>query len=151
MYAKTQTLEGVTNKIKNSDKFYVFWDLEKCTLEEAKATLKSIQTDYDLGDIFIFSDVPNSFRAWCFTPVDFHIYLQILLDTEFVDYNFFYWTVKQGKATLRISKKEDRPKQQLLTVLKRRYESIPQIVEYVKYDTGTRGHLNVFINVGEKA
>jgi hypothetical protein len=145
MLAKTQKLIGITSKVVN-DKFkrhYVFWDLEKCSLAEAKATLRSIQRDYDLGTIFITSDLPKSFRAWCFTKVDFNTLLHILLETEFVDYNFFYWTVQKGKATLRISRKKNRPEQKVISILKNYYsinkeEIVPlSKLERVDYETGT--------------
>jgi hypothetical protein len=126
LYAKTQTLEGITSKIKDSDKHYVFWDLENCTLEEAKLTLKVVQWKYNLGNIFIVSDLPKSYRAWCFTQVTFKTFLKILLDTDYVDYNFFYWTVKQGKATLRTSNKQNRQPQKIIAVLPSFNEQIPQ-------------------------
>lgn len=143
MLAQTQKLIGITSKIVN-DKFnrhYVFWDLEKCSLKEAEATLRSIQRDYDLGTIFITSDFPNSFRAWCFTKVDFNTLLHILLETEFVDYNFFYWTVQKGKATLRISHKKDRLQQKIISILSDKEDIYNDFLltqlERVDYETGT--------------
>lgn len=139
MLAQTQSLKGITSKI-IGDKFnrhYVFWDLEKCSLDNAKQALLVVQEQYGLSDIFITSDFPKSFRAWCFSKVDFHIFLRILLDTAFVDWNFFYWTVQKGKATLRISSKTNRPKQKLVAVLKSFSSEVYNKVETVNYDTGT--------------
>lgn len=140
MLAQTQKLIGITSKVVNDKlkRHYVFWDLEKCSLAEAEATLRSIQKDYDLGTIFITSDFPKSFRAWCFTRVDFNTLLHILLETEFVDYNFFYWTVERGKATLRISDKQDREKQKIISIISSSVidSSLSQF-ERVDYETGT--------------
>ena len=135
MYSDTQTLEGVTSLLKNG-KHIVMWDLEGCSQEQAEETLRKVQSSYNLSSIFIFSDAERSFRAWCFTRVDFNTFLKILLDTDYADWNFFYYTVKRKKATLRVSNKKNRPKQELVAVLELYPMPIPEEVEMVIYDTG---------------
>ncbi len=138
MLAKTQKVEGITSKIiGEKDLHYVFWDLEECSLNDCKFALKFVQDFHALGDIYITSDFPRSFRAWCFDKVSFKNYLRILLDTEYLDYNFFYWTVYKGKSTLRISQKKNRPKQKIVSVLRSFELPIPERFETVKYETGT--------------
>jgi hypothetical protein len=136
MVSATQTLEGITSKV-GEDQHLLLWDLEKCTLEQAKETLTNVQYKYRLGDIFIVSDCEGSYRAWCFSRRSFKEYLKILLDTEHLDWNFFYWTVRRGQATLRTSNKQGRPPQQLVAFL-RGYEEtqIPAKMVRVVYDTG---------------
>jgi hypothetical protein len=102
MLSSTQRLEGVTS-LQKDGKHIVMFDLEKCTLQQAEKTLRKVQKKYHLSDIFIVSDVELSYRAWCYSRVDFVTFLKILLDVDFLDWNFFYWTVKRGKATLRTS------------------------------------------------
>ena len=70
MAAKTQTLEGVTSLQKDGSHI-VMWDLENCTLKQAEKTLSKIQKKYCLSHIYIVSDNQNSYRAWCFSKVDF--------------------------------------------------------------------------------
>lgn len=137
MLSNTQPLEGVTSLLKNG-KHIIMFDLEGCSLEEAKETLMKVQISYNLSDIFIVSDKERSYRAWCFKPVDLKTYLKILLDTDYVDWNFFYYTVKRKKATLRLSSKKNRPKQDVVFVLKSySVSTIPErIPEKVVYDTG---------------
>ena len=138
MISKTQTLKGITSKvIGETNKHYIFWDLENCTLEQAKETLIDVQYEFKLGDIFITSDCENSFRAWCFSKRTFKTFMHILLHTKYVDYNFIYWTIQRGNATLRTSNKEDRKPQELICVLKG-YEKpiIPNKFISVLYDTG---------------
>ena len=135
MFAKTQTLEGVTS-LQPNGKHIIMWDLEKCSLQQAKKTLLEMQIKYGLSDIFIVSDAEESFRGWCFSKVDFKTFLQILLDTKFLDWNFFWWTVKRGKATLRVSNKENRASQEIVSVLYSFSEKIPDSCERVVYDTG---------------
>jgi len=148
MVSSTQSLEGVTSKI-GKDEHLVLWDLEKCTLEQAKETLTNVQYKYRLGDIFIVSDCEGSYRAWCFSRRSFKEYLKILLDTEHLDWNFFYWTVKRGQATLRTSNKQGRPPQKVVAYLKG-YEptEIPAKMVHVLYDTGLEKR-GVVIKVGQ--
>jgi len=138
MLAKTQTLEGITSKvIKGKDEHYIFWDLENCTLEQVKETLTEVQYEFRLGDIFITSDYPKSFRAYCFSKRTFKEFLHILLHTKYVDWNFIYWSIQRGSATLRTSRKQNRKPQQIKVILLG-YENtyIPQNIIRVIYDTG---------------
>ena len=151
MFSETQTLEGITSLLPNG-KHNPFFDIEKCMLEEAEVGLGRIQVSYSLPDIFITSDAERSFRAWCFLQVRFIDYLRMqldLIDAGLLDYNFFWWTVQQSKATLRTGQKKDRPKQELVSVLKSYLVPIREFPEMVVYDTGLekRG-LTVFL--GEK-
>jgi hypothetical protein len=138
MMSHTQTLEGVTSKvIGEKDLHSIFWDIEGCSLEEAKKTLGEVQARHRLGDIFITSDAEGSYRGWCFSRRPWKEYLIILLETEHLDYNFFYWTVIRGSATLRTCSKEGRPPQRVVAVLKGYEETeFPENVTHIIYDTG---------------
>jgi hypothetical protein len=115
-------------------------DSENITLTQIQEKLREIQVSYGLGDIFIVSDYKNSYRAWCFTKVNFDTYLHILVDClDILDYSFFYYTVKRRKATLRTSNKKNRPKQQVISVLKSYVVPLPtdnDVIKQVIYDTG---------------
>jgi len=136
MVSLSQTLEGITSKV-GEDQHIILWDLEKCTLEQAKQTLADVQAKYRLGDIWVTSDAEGSYRAWCFSKRTFKEYLRILLDTDYVDWNFFWWTVRRGEATLRTGNKHGRPPQRVVAYLKG-YEptQIPEKMTRVLYDTG---------------
>ena len=135
MIAKTQTLEGVTS-LQPDGKHVVMWDLENCTLEQAEETLRNVQRKYMLSHIYVASDAEASYRAWCFSKVDYKTVLHILLDTEHLDPIFFDYTVKRKKATLRTSNKKDRLPQKLVSVLGSYPSPIPETWEKVTYDTG---------------
>jgi hypothetical protein len=137
MLARTQRLEGVTS-LQPDSKHILMWDLENCSLKKAKETLRKLQAKYCLSEIFIVSDIEDSFRAWCFSKVDFKFFLKILLETEFLDWNFFYWTVKRGKATLRTNNKKNRVAQRVVCILKSYHASFPFSCEKVVYDTGLK-------------
>jgi hypothetical protein len=154
MLAKTQTLEGVTSCCfdengKSDGMHFPMWDLERCTLEEAYESLRSVHEKYGLGDIFMVSDKIGSYRAWCFTRVPLKTYLHILLDTEHLDWNFFYWTVHRGKATLRTSNKQGREPQKVVKVLSGSPEIFPTRVEQVLYDTGVEKRGNNILLGGD--
>ena len=138
MVAKTQTLEGVTSLQKNGSHIVLF-DLENCTLQQARDSLKFVQKEYVLSDIFVTSDCKNSYRAWCYSKVDFTTYMKIMLDTKYLDYNFLYYTFKRRKATLRTGNKQGRPPQKLVSVLLSYPVPIHSddcTAERVVYDTG---------------
>ena len=135
MIAKTQTLEGVTS-LQPDGTHIVMWDLENCTLEQAGETLRNVQRKYMLSHIYVASDVEGSYRAWCFSKVDYKTLLHILLDTDHLDPIFFDYTMKRKKATLRTSNKKGRTPQELVSVLESYPTMIPETWEKVTYDTG---------------
>jgi hypothetical protein len=135
MISKTQRLEGVTSLQKDGTHI-VMWDLDKCTQEQAEQTLSKVQRKYRLSHIYITSDAKRSYRAWCYSKVNFTTYLKILLENEFLDWNFFYWTVKRGKATLRTGNKKNREPQKVVSILEAYFTPIPASCERVVYDTG---------------
>jgi len=138
MISKTQTLKGIGSLVdKKKHLHFIFWDLENCTREEAERTLAKVQREFKLGVIFLTSDKERSFRAWCFSIRKWLEYLHILLHTKYVDYGFWIWTVRRGEATLRLSDKEKREFQQLLTIIEG-YEKteLPKIMKLIIYDTG---------------
>jgi hypothetical protein len=127
------------------------WDLDAGhMLKEIEAVLKWIQQKYNLSHIYIASDALGSYRAWCFSRVDFKTFLSILVDSfDILDYSFFYYTVKRKKATLRTDRKKNRPFQKVESFLPTYFASFPTKVERVVYDTGLekRGHM---ILLGDK-
>lgn len=139
MLSQTQTVKGITSRLRNG-KHIVLWDLDKkkVTLMQIKEVLRKVQQKYGLSNIYIVSDKMDSFRAWCFSQVDFSTYIKILADSlEIIDYNFFYWMVYQSKSTLRISRKVDRPQQKVVSVLESFYVPLPfNMLEKAIYDTG---------------
>jgi hypothetical protein len=149
MLSKTQTLEGVTSLQKDRRRHIIMWDLEKSNLKEIEKTLKNVQRKFHLSHIYVTSDIEGSYRAWCYSRVDFVTFLKILLDSiEILDWNFFYWTVKRGKATLRTSNKKNRIPQRVVSVLLSYPMPIPTSCERVVYDTGlTKRGFTVLLGV----
>ena len=143
MLARSQKLEGITSRVfdingKPTENHYVFWDCDIPDLEKIKTVLTKVQQIYNLSDIFVTSDNNKSFRAWCFSIVDFPTFLKILIDSkEIIDYEFLSYTFRRKEATLRISKKENRPFQFIIGVLKTYSVPFPTgIMRQITYVTG---------------
>lgn len=139
MLSQTQTLEGITSHIPETDKHIVLLEIDdgSYTLAQLKERLRDIQTEYGLSDIFIVSDKEGSYHIWCFTQVSWQTYLMILAQTyDLIDPQFFKYTVKRQKATLRVSRKQGRPPQKIVSVLESCPVPLPQKIEHVINDTG---------------
>ena len=140
MVSASQTIEAITSDC-GDGKHYIFLDIENRQLPEVVEALKEIQKKYRLSDFWVVSDHENSFRAFCFSKRDWLDYLQIMLDLlkkGCLDYNFWFWTIKRSKATIRLSNKAGRPAQKVVAHLPSNFEE-PQLsekIEFVEYDTG---------------
>jgi hypothetical protein len=140
MLSEFQNLEGIGSLLPNG-KHLVFFDLENCILQQVIDVLMKVQISYNLSDIFIVSDKDRSFRAWCYSQVDFDVYLEILLEVKkygILDWNFYKWTVDRGYATLRTNNKKDRLPQELVFTLKTYSVPKPKSVKQVIYGTGVQ-------------
>jgi hypothetical protein len=153
MVSHTQSLEGVTS-LQVDGLHTPFFDVENCSLIECVSALKELQIGFNLSDIFVTSDKDRSFRVWCFCHLKYNDYLRmqlILLDKKLLDYNFFWWTVKQGKSTLRTNSKQGRPFQKVVAFLPSFSVPFPKTCERVLYDTGIQKRgLTVFLGEGGK-
>ena len=107
-----------------------------------------MQISYGLSDIFVVSDAEKSYCGWCFSQVDFKTLLRILLNVDYLDYNFFYWTVFKGKSTLRTNSKKNRPPPKIVSVLRSYSVPIPKKCEKVIYDIGVEKRV-VSVLLGE--
>ena len=153
MLSEVQNLEGI-GSIQQDGKHLVFLDLENCTLQQVIEVLMKVQISYNLSDIFIVSDKDRSFRAWCYTQVDFDVYLEILGKVKkygILDWNFYKWTVDRGYATLRTDNKKDRQFQELVFTLKTYSVPEPKMVKQVIYGTGVQKSGLTLLMKGAKA
>lgn len=135
MVAKTQTIVGITSKVEHN-RHIILWDLDKCDLEEAKEALTNVQDKYNLSSIAIFGDRDNGFCAICYKVVDFITMLRILIDTMYIDNGFVSYTAKRNKATLRVSKKENRESMRVKAILYSYEVAPPRRLERIIYKTG---------------
>ncbi len=121
MFSHRQRLEGICSRVVGEESrhlHYIFWDLEGASLEKVVEKLKEVQKEFRLGDIYVLSDAPKSYRAVCFSKRPFVEYIHILLHTfPLVDFGFFIWTVRRANATIRVSRKKNREPQRLVAVL----------------------------------
>ena len=153
MLSHSQSLEGVTS-LQDDGLHTPFFDIENCSLDECVSALKELQFIYNLSDVFVTCDLDRSFRVWCFCHVNYLNYLEMqiqLLRKKLLDYNFFWWTVKQGKSTLRTTSKKGRQQQKVVAFLPSFSVPFPKKCEKVLYDTGVQKRgLTVFLGEGGK-
>ncbi len=133
--ASSQESTGITSKV---GKFHmVFWDIERIKLSEAVRVLRKVQEKYNLSNIYLSSDYPKSYHAWCFSLVPFETMMKILVDSRnILDWGFFVWTVRRKAATLRLSQKKGRPFQKVIKCVRSYYVAIPEKIVKVNYTTG---------------
>lgn len=98
---------GISNQCDNGT-FTPYWDFKEGTeYERIERSLKKIQHQFALGDIFIIQTVPReSYRAFGFDKLDFMEFVSVLAETEYLDENYLKWFVMKGYNTLRIVPKE---------------------------------------------
>jgi len=133
--AQVQTLRGITSKV--GKQHMIFWDIENISLDKAANVLKRVQKKYALSNIYITSDKVGSYHAFCYSLVSFSNLLRILIDSKpIIDWSFFVWTCHRRAATIRLSKKKERPSAKLVKVLPSYFTPIPKKIIRVIYDTG---------------
>ncbi len=108
LFTTTERAEGISSDLMDTSNHIVLWDFDNMKLEDVKQSLRTVKDKFSLGDIFIMSDKEGSYRAMCFTEVNYKQYLRILLDTVGLDWMFFKWTTKRDYATIRITDKSGR-------------------------------------------
>jgi len=138
LFMKIQRVHGIANEvIGEKNKYYPFWDIEGCSLEQAVETLSDVQHKYQLADILITSDKEHSYRAYCFSKRTIDECIMILHETKYVDWAFKKWTYIRHKSVLRTSKKIDRPLQDVVSILSG-YEpyELPKRFTFEFYETG---------------
>ena len=109
MVARIQKVGGISSRItEDYSKHRVLWDLDRCSLDEAKKSLIKIQNQYNLGKIYIISDKDESYGAVCNTIVSFKELLHILIDTDLIDPLYVRYAFQRHEAILRLSDKEGR-------------------------------------------
>jgi len=139
---KIQLCTGALSKLPNG-KHIIMWDLEdkELSLDKVKTELKRIQKLYHLSNIYITSDrnpPKDSFQAWCFTQVSLKLLIEILLKTQYVDWQFIKHTVKYERACLRCSTKIGREQIKVIDIVPTFKEEIPQL-NFEYYETGAKG------------
>uniref|UniRef100_A0A6H2A3T7 Uncharacterized protein n=1 Tax=viral metagenome TaxID=1070528 RepID=A0A6H2A3T7_9ZZZZ len=96
---------GVNSKL-DDDRHILMWDFDNTPLSEVKEALRRVQSRFLLSDIYILrSSEPSNYIAYCFTASDWRRVVEIIAQTEYIDWNFFKYGVYRGRFTLRVSAK----------------------------------------------
>lgn len=130
-----QVVTGVSSKV-GPNRHNVFWDFDDTPLDSVEWLLTIAQRNFDLGEIYIFSDKPRSYRAVCYSVVDFKKLLEILVTTPRVDDVFIIKTAQKGQATIRLSDKLGRGPPAIVSKIPGRHEPLPNNLSVWRYETG---------------
>jgi len=99
---------GVNSNLEDG-RHILMWDFDGVPLEEVKEALKVVQNRYLLSDIRILETKEGeNWIAYCFTALDWRRVVEIIAQTELVDWQFFRFGVYRGHFTLRVTPKGDR-------------------------------------------
>jgi len=87
----------------------LMWDFDDVPLEIVRRSLKIVQHRYMLSDIHILrTKEPDNYIAYCFTSCEWRMAVEIIAQTQYVDWQFFRFGVYRGHFTLRVTPKGDR-------------------------------------------
>lgn len=107
-FARIAKLIGVNSFI-NKDEHILMWDFDDIPLGDVSNALRVVQTRYSLSDIHILcTKEPMNYIAYCFTRCSWRETVEIIAQTQDVDWQFFRFGVYRGHFTLRVSPKGDR-------------------------------------------
>lgn len=126
---------GITNQVPNSDMVIPFWDFKENTpLDQIINSLRRIQEDEYLGDIYIIQTYPlESYRALSFEPTTWPRYIKILSGTEHIDWSYVKHSVMRGRAVIRITNKVETINKLIQVLLTKNRPSILPSTDHMKF------------------
>jgi hypothetical protein len=104
---KTYHASGITSICKD-DNHIILWDFDKIksVKKDLIPSLKKLQRQHNLSNIYLFRSSPGKYHAYCLKKHDFHDMFRIIRLTTFTDDNFLIYTARRMEGTLRISPKK---------------------------------------------
>lgn len=106
--ARVTRMIGVNSRL-DDDRHIIMWDFDDMELEVVESALCKVQEKYNLSNIYILETKHlTNYIAYCFTARRFDHVCLVILDTNFIDWNFFKYGVYRGRFTLRVTAKEGR-------------------------------------------
>lgn len=135
--ARITKVIGVNSQLEDG-RHILMWDFDGHSLESVKSALGTVQARYFLSDIYILETKEHTnYIAYCFTALDWRRVVEIIAQTNLVDWNFIKYGVYRGRFTLRVTSKGGGiPK--FVTRLEG-YElpncEVPDLKSWVRYET----------------
>lgn len=136
-YAKVAKVIGVNSNLEDG-RHILMWDFDDTNLEDVKGVLRVVQARYFLSEIYILeTKKAMNFIAYCFTAMDWRKAVEIIAQTQLVDWQFFRFGVYRGHFTLRVTPKEDRHIKKVASLVG--YElancTLEDLRSWVRYET----------------
>jgi len=106
--ARIAKVIGVNSQL-DEDRHILMWDFDDVSLEEVVAALNVVKNRYSLSNIYVLETKKDTnYIAYCFTALDWRRVVEIIAQTEHIDWNFFKYGVYRGRFTLRVTPKDGR-------------------------------------------
>jgi len=106
--ARIAKVIGVNSQL-DDDRHILMWDFDDVPLEKVVAALNVVKNRYLLSSIYILeTKKETNYIAYCFTALDWRRVVEIIAQTEHIDWNFFKYGVYRGRFTLRVTPKDGR-------------------------------------------
>ncbi|GAI08017.1 unnamed protein product [marine sediment metagenome] len=98
--ARITKIIGVNSELEDGSHI-LMWDFDDVPLDDVKLELKKVQIRYFLSDIYILeTKFQTNYIAYCFTAQCWRRAVEIIAQTNLVDWNFFKYGVYRGHFTL---------------------------------------------------
>jgi hypothetical protein len=130
-----------SQQFNNPDKHCLLWDFDNIDLNTIIHSLRYLQVNYDLPDVWIIQSSPERYHAYCFTARPFREIIHILSATPEIDMAYLRLGIVRGYYTLRITPRKDSPEFKLVKVLVSTYknEMTPLDATINEYWTSNKG------------
>ncbi len=107
-FAKIAKMIGVNSFLEN-ERHILMWDFDEVPFDDVCSSLRVVQFRYFLSDIHVLqTKEPDNYIAYCFTSQDWRKAVEIVAQTQHVDWQFFRFGVYRGHFTLRVTPKGNR-------------------------------------------
>ena len=104
--SRTEKRQGVCSKSFNDDNHILLWDFDNTAKSIIIRELKYIMKKYKLPSIYVLQSSTTGYHAYCFASRSFRETIQILADTNCIDFYYFKLGIIRGYYTLRFSKRQ---------------------------------------------
>jgi len=135
--ARIATPIGVNSQLDDGNHI-LMWDFDGTNLTVVKHSLRYVAARYLLPEIHILETKKNSnYIAYCFASLDWRRVVEIVTQTNGVDWQFIRFGVFRGKFTLRVTPKGIREIKKVATIGGHRLPDVEpgDLHSWAKYET----------------
>ena len=136
-WARVRKVTGVNSTLEDGNHI-LMWDFDDVPIDKVADALRTVQARYWLPETHLLrTKEPDNYIAYCFERLDWKRAVEIVAQTEHVDWQFFRFGVYRGHFTLRVTPKGDRHIKKVDTLEGYCLPSVKptELKSWVKYET----------------